>query len=56
MTEAKTVSPLESAVHSIAWMDQLGGEPSPTDHPLVLVGSIVLGNLSTKRFWGDGDV
>ena len=24
-----------SAVHSIAWMHQLGGEPSPTDHPSV---------------------
>ena len=29
MTEAKTASPLESAVHSIAWFHQLGGEPSP---------------------------
>ena len=35
MTEAKTASPLESAVHSIAWFHQLGGEPSPSDHPLV---------------------
>ena len=35
MSEAKTASPLESAVHSIAWMHQLGGEPPPTDHPLV---------------------
>ena len=35
MTEAKTASPLESAVHSIAWIHQLGGEPSPTEHPLV---------------------
>ena len=35
MTEAKTASPLESAVHSIAWFHQLGGEPSPTEHPLV---------------------
>ena len=35
MIDAKTVSPLESAVHSIAWMHQLGGEPSPSDHPLV---------------------
>ena len=26
MTEAKTASPLESAVHSIAWFHQLGGE------------------------------
>ena len=34
--------PLESAVHSIAWIHQLGGEPSPTEHPLVksiLVGA-----------------
>ena len=35
MTEAKTASPLESAVHSIAWFHQLGGKPSPSDHPLV---------------------
>ena len=35
MTEARTASPLESAVHSIAWFHQLGGEPSPSDHPLV---------------------
>ncbi|KAL9963329.1 hypothetical protein ACROYT_G032521 [Oculina patagonica] len=35
MTEAKTASPVESAVHSIAWIHQLGGEPSPTEHPLV---------------------
>ena len=35
MTEAKTASPLESAVHSISWFHQLGGEPSPSDHPLV---------------------
>ena len=32
MTEAKTASPLESAVHSIAWFHLLGGEPSPSDH------------------------
>ena len=35
MTEAKAASPLESAVHSIAWFHQQGGEPSPSDHPLV---------------------
>ena len=35
MTGAKTASPLESAVHSITWFHQLGGEPSPSDHPLV---------------------
>ena len=35
MTDRKTASPLESAAHSIAWMHQLGGEPSSTDHPLV---------------------
>ena len=34
MTEAKTASPLESAVHSISWFHRLGGEPSPSDHPL----------------------
>ena len=33
MTEAKTASSLESAVHSIAWFHQLGGEASPSDHP-----------------------
>ena len=33
MTEAKTASPLELAVHSIAWFHQLSGEPSPSDHP-----------------------
>ena len=35
MTEAKTASSLESAVHSITWFHQLGGEPSPSGHPLV---------------------
>ena len=35
MTEAKTASPLESAVHSIAWFHPLGGEPFPSGHPLV---------------------
>ena len=35
MTEAKTESPLESVVHSITWFHQLGGEPSPSGHPLV---------------------
>ena len=35
MTEAKTASPLGSAIHSISWFHQLGGEPSPSDHPLV---------------------
>ncbi|KAL9963911.1 hypothetical protein ACROYT_G027466 [Oculina patagonica] len=35
MTEAKTASLLESAVHSIAWIHQSGGEPSPTEYPLV---------------------
>ena len=42
MTGAKTASPLESAVHNITWFHQLGGEPSPSDHPLVkstLVGA-----------------
>ena len=33
MTEAKTASSLESAVHSIAWFHHLGGEASPSDHP-----------------------
>ena len=35
MTEAKTASPLEPAVYSIALFYQLGGEPSPSDHLLV---------------------
>ena len=35
MTEAKTASPPESAVHSTAWFHKLGGEPFPSDHPLV---------------------
>ena len=35
MIEAKTASPLESAVYSIAWFHSLGGEPSPSDHLLV---------------------
>ena len=35
VTEAKTASPMESAVHSIAWFHLLGGELSPSDHPLV---------------------
>ncbi len=35
MTEAKTESPLESAVDSIASFHLLGGEPSPSDHLLV---------------------
>ena len=35
MTEAKIASPLESEVHSITWFHQLGGEPSPSDPPLV---------------------
>ena len=35
MIEAKSASPLESAVHSIALFHLLGGEPSPSDHPLV---------------------
>ena len=34
MTEAKTTSPLETAVYGIAWFHLLGGEPSPTEHPL----------------------
>ena len=51
--EAKTASPLESAVHSIAWFHQLGGETSPSDHPLVkstLVGAQrLLAHQTTKR-------
>ena len=35
MTEAKTASPLEPAVYSIALFHLQGGEPSPSDHLLV---------------------
>ena len=53
MTEAKTASTLESAVHGIAWFHQLGGEPSPSDHPLVksvLAGAQrLLAHQTTKR-------
>ena len=53
MTEAKTASPLESAVHSIAWFHQLGGEPFPSDHPLVkstLAGAQrLLAHQTTKK-------
>ena len=53
MTGAKTASPLESAIHSIAWFHQLGGEPSPSDHPLVkstLAGAQrLLGHQTTKK-------
>ena len=53
MTEAKTASPLESAVHSIAWFHQLGGQPSPSDHPLVkstLAGAQrLLAHQTTKK-------
>lgn len=53
MTEAKTASPLDSAVHSIAWLHKLGGEPSPSDHPLVkstLAGAQrLLAHQTTKK-------
>ena len=52
MTGAKTASPLESAIHSIAWFHQLGGEPSPSDHPLVkstLAGAQRLLALQTTK-------
>ena len=53
MTEAKTTSPLESAVHSIARFHQLGGEPSPSEHPLVksiLAGAQrLLAHQTTKK-------
>ena len=51
--EAKAASPLESAVHSIAWFHLLGGEPSPSDHPLVkstLAGAQrLLAHQTTKK-------
>ena len=50
MTEVKTASPLE---FSIAWFHQLGGEPSPSDHPLVkstLAGAQrLLAHQTTKK-------
>ena len=53
MTEAKAASPLESAVHSIAWFHQLGGQPSPSDHPLVksilAVAQRLLAHQTTKK-------
>ena len=53
MTEAKTASQLESAVHSIAWFHLLGGEPSPSDHLLVkstLAGAdSLLAHQTTKK-------
>ena len=53
MTEAKTASQLESAVHSIAWFHLLGGEPSPSDHLLVkstLAGADrLLAHQTTKK-------
>ena len=53
MTGAKTASPLESAIHRIAWFHQLGGEPFPSDHPLVkstLAGAQrLLAHQTTKK-------
>ena len=53
MTEAKTASQLESAVHSIAWFHLLGGEPSHSDHLLVkstLAGADrLLAHQTTKK-------
>ena len=53
MTEAKTASPLESAVHSITWFHQLGGEQSPSGHPLVkgtlVIAQRVLAHRTTKK-------
>ena len=53
MTGAKTASPLESAVRSIAWFHLFGGEPSPSDHPLVksiLAGAQrLLAHQTTKK-------
>ena len=53
MTEEKTAAPLESAVQSIGWLHQQGGEPSPSDHPLVkstLAGAQrLLAHQTTKK-------
>lgn len=35
MLDAKTASPIESAIHSVSWIHTLAGKPSPIDHPLV---------------------
>ncbi|CAH3024102.1 unnamed protein product, partial [Porites evermanni] len=53
MAGVKTASPLESAIHSFAWFHQLGGELSPSDHPLVkstLTGAQrLLAHQTTKK-------
>ena len=35
MSDAKTFSPIESTLRSMAWIDHLAGKPSPSEHPLV---------------------
>ena len=35
LNSAKTISPIDTAVHSIRWGHSLAGLPSPTEHPLV---------------------
>ena len=53
MADAKTASPIESAVYGIAWVYLLAGERSPSEHPLVkdvFAGAQrLLGNHASKK-------
>lgn len=53
MSDAKTFSPIEFAVRSVAWIHQLAGKPSPSEHPLVkdvLAGTQhLLAHLTSKK-------
>lgn len=42
MSDAKTDSPIKSAVHSIAWIHHLAGRPSPSE-PRPLVKDVLVG-------------
>ena len=35
MSDAKTIAPLESAVHALTWVHELAGEKAPSVHPLI---------------------
>ena len=48
MADAKTASPIESAVYGIAWVYLLVGERSPSEHPLVK--DVFAG---AQRLWGN---
>ena len=52
MADAKTVSPIESAIHGIALVHHLAGEQSPSEHVLVkdiLAGTPRLLSLHTSK-------